>query len=390
MGLIEIKSAIASEIDSRRRELEALSRKIHDNPEIGMSEFKASVWLSEYLEANGFRVERGVGRLPTAFRASYGAGKPVVAFLAEYDALPQIGHACGHNIIATSAAGAGIAAKKAADCYGGTIQVIGTPDEENTGGKGFLIKAGVFSGVDAALMLHPDIYDNAIIVALACQTLDIEFFGKEAHAAAAPEQGVNALAAMLLSFNAIDALRQHVKDKVRIHGVITDGGKAPNIVPAHSAAKFIVRAGDTAYLEIVKEKVLNCFKGAATMTGARFTYRWGEVCYAAMKNNNTLARLFKENMDSLGRRVKISEEGTSFSTDTANVSEVVPALHAMVKIAPLEVKHHTVEFAAAAASEDGMKGLSDGAKALAMTAADLLADAENLESVKKDFAGVGE
>lgn len=390
MGLIEIKSAIESEIDARRRELEELSRKIHDNPETGMQEFKAAAWLSEYLEANGFRVERGVGGLPTAFRASYGTGQPVIALLAEYDALPYIGHACGHNIIAGAAAGAGIAAKKAADRYGGIVQVIGTPDEENTGGKGFLIKAGIFNGVDAALMLHPDIYDNAIIVTLACQTLEVEFFGKEAHAAAAPELGVNALAAMLLSFNGIDALRQHVKDKVRIHGVITDGGKAPNIIPAHTAARFIVRAGNTAYLETVKEKVLNCFKGAATMTGARLNYRWGDVCYAAMKNNNTLARLFKNNMDSLGRQVKISEEGTTFSTDMANVSEVVPALHAMVKIAPPGVNHHTVEFRAAAGSEDGMKGLIDGAKALAMTAADLMENAENLERVKKDFTGTGE
>jgi amidohydrolase len=390
MGLIEVKSAIEREIDARRRELEELSRKIHENPETGMNEFKASAWLSEYLEANGFSVTRGVGALPTAFCAYYGTGQPVIAFLAEYDALPFIGHACGHNIIAASAAGAGIAAKKAADRYGGTVQVIGTPDEENTGGKGFLIKAGVFNGVDAALMLHPDIYDNAIIVALACQTLDVEFFGKEAHAAAAPEQGINALAAMLLSFNGVDALRQHVKDKVRIHGIITDGGKAPNIVPAHTAARFIVRAGNTAYLETVKEKVVDCFKGAATMTGARLTYRWGDICYAAMKNNNTLARLFKSNMESLGRQVKISEEGTSFSTDMANVSEVVPALHAMVKIAPLEVKHHTEEFRAAAVSEGGMKGLIDGAKALAMTAADLMGNAENLERIKKDFAGAGE
>ncbi len=390
MVLNKLKYAVAAEIDARRKELEELNRKIHDNPEIGLKEFKASSWLSEYLETNGFKVVKGIASLPTAFRASYGKGNPIIAFLAEYDALPQIGHACGHSIIAAAAAGAGIASKIAADQYGGVVQVIGTPDEENTGGKGLLIKAGAFNGVDAAMMIHPDIYDNAIILALACQSLDVEFFGKGAHAAAAPEQGINALEAMLLSFNAIDALRQHVKDKVRIHGVITDGGQAPNIIPAHSAASFNVRAGDTAYLEEVKRKVIDCFTGAGIATGARLEYNWGEVCYAAMKNNLTLARLFKENMETLGRKVKISEEGTSFSTDMANVSEVVPALHAMVKIAPPQIKHHTPEFALAAMSEAGVKGLLDGAKALAMTAADLMANPANLESARKEFCGLEE
>jgi amidohydrolase len=389
MTIENIKCRITAEIDARREELEAISRKIHDNPEIGMREFKASAWLSGYLETNGFKTERGIASLPTAFRASYGQGHPVIAFLAEYDALPEIGHACGHSIIAASAAGAGIAARIAADGYGGTIEVIGAPDEENTGGKGFLLRAGIFNGVDVAMMIHPDIYDNAIIVALACQSLDVEFFGKEAHAAAAPEQGINALAAMILSFNAIDALRQHVRDKVRVHGVITDGGKAPNVIPARSAASFNVRAGSTEYLEIVKQKVIECFKGAGIATGARLEYRWGEVCYAAMKNNLTLARLFKQNMESIGRNVKISEEGTNFSTDMANISEVVPSLHAMVKIAPLEIKHHTIEFCQAAVSESGMKGMVDGAKALAMTAADLMASPELANAARKEFEGAG-
>ncbi len=386
MDFNEIKSAIAADIDARRPELEALSRKIHDNPEPGMKEFKASAWLSDYLEKNGFRLERGIGSLPTAFRASCGHGHPVVAILAEYDALPGIGHACGHSIIAASAAGAGVAARAAAERLGGTVQVIGTPDEEDTGGKGFLIKAGIFDNVDAAMMVHPDVYDNAVIMALACQSLEVEFFGKEAHAAAAPEEGINALEAMILSYNAIDALRQHVRDKVRIHGVITDGGRAPNVVPAHSAAYFNVRAASTRYLEEVKRKVIDCFKGAGIATGARLEYRWGEVCYAAMKNNLTIARLFKENMESLGRQVRMTEEGTSFSTDMANVSEVVPAIHAMVRIAPPGVRHHTKEFCEAAVSETGMKGLADGAKALALTAADLLSHPELVNAARKEFA----
>jgi amidohydrolase len=387
MGLTEVKALIKSEIDNRRPELEAISRKIHDNPETGMNEVQAARWLSEYLEANGFRVERGTGNLPTAWRASYGTGAPVIAFLAEYDALPQIGHACGHNIIAAAAVGAGVAAKKAADASGGTILVIGSPDEEHGGGKELLVRAGVFREVDAALMIHPDTDDNALIITLACQNLNVEFFGRAAHAAAAPEQGINALDALILSFNGLDALRQHVKDRVRIHGIITDGGEAANIVPAHSAGNFIIRAGNRDYLETVKGKVLDCFKGAATMTGARLEYNWGAVCYAAMRNNHTLARLYRENMEALGRPVKISEDGTTFSTDMANVSEVVPALHAMVKIAPPEVKHHTAAFCEAAVSEAGRKGLSDGAKALALTTADLLGDRAMLTQVKNDFTG---
>lgn len=386
MGLNKLKYAVAAEIDARQKELHELNSRIHDNPEPGLKEFKASAWLSEYLETNGFKVRRGIASLPTAFTASYGEGHPVIAFFAEYDALPEIGHACGHSIIAAAAAGAGIASKLAVDRYGGTVMVIGSPDEEKDGGKTVLIEGGAMSGVDAAMMIHPDVHDNAIIQALACQNLDIEFFGKEAHAAAAPEQGINALEAMILSFNAIDSLRQHMRSTARIHGIILDGGKAANIVPEHSAGEFIVRAADMKYLAELKQKVLNCFAGAATATGTRLEYRWAKSCYAGMKNNLTLAHLFQQNMVSLGRNMVISEGGTSFSTDMGNVSQVVPGIHAMVKIAPLEIKHHTPEFARAAVSEAGMRGLIDGAKALAMTAADLLSKPELVLSAKKEFA----
>lgn len=380
----KLKAAINREIEARHQQLSELSRKIHGNPETGFHEVRAAGWLSGYLEENGFSIERGICDLPTAFRASYGQGKPVIAILAEYDALPDIGHGCGHNIIATCAAGAGIAVKPAIDRHGGTILVIGTPAEEIYGGKAIMVEKGAFKNVDIAMMVHPGTRDTAITRALACQTLDIEFTGKAAHAAANPESGINALEAMLISFTAINSLRQHIKSSARIHGIITDGGGAANIVPAHSAGNFIVRAEDNAYLDELKEKVLNCFAGAATATGARLEYRWGER-YAPMRNNLPLARLFTRNMDSLGRKISlVADSDFSFgSTDMGNVSQVVPSIHAFVAIAPPEVLLHSPEFAAAAVSETGTEGMLDAARALAMTASELLAHPELVAEIKE-------
>ena len=254
-----LKASVVSAVETRREELVELSRKIHANPELGFKEVKAAGWLIDYLKRNGFSVKEGICELPTAFRACYGQGEPVVALLAEYDALPKLGHACGHNLIAVSAAGAGVAARLVADACGGKILVMGTPAEELYGGKIIMAERGAFADVDMAMMVHPGVIDTATTQFLACQTLEIEFFGKAAHAAARPEEGINALEAMLLSFTGINSLRQHIRDRARIHGIITDGGEAPNIVPAHSAGSFIVRAEDDYYLDELREKVLNCF-----------------------------------------------------------------------------------------------------------------------------------
>ncbi len=386
MDIAKIKAIVVSKIDDQRQQLNELSLKIHSHPELGFHEFKAAGWLTEYLAENGFLVECGICALPTAFRASYGQGTPAIAMLAEYDALPEVGHACGHNIIATSAVGAAVAAKPAADTFGGSILVIGTPAEELYGGKIIMAQRGAFDRVDIAMMVHPGVSDFVTTQTLACQTLDVEFFGKEAHAAAQPEAGVNALEAMLLSFAAINSLRQHIKERARIHGIITDGGKAANIVPAHSAGSFIVRAEDDNYLDELKEKVINCFVGAATATGARLEYHWGETRYAAMVNNMTLARLFRHNMQSLGRKVRLTDSGRSFgSTDMGNVSQLVPSIHPFVAIAPANILIHSPEFAQAAASAAGYRGLVDAAKALAMTIADLLANPKTVTRVKEEF-----
>jgi len=381
----ESKASVVEDIDARYQQLGDLSRKIHANPEVAFQEFKAAGWLAEYLEESGFSVERGICELPTAFRGSYGAGKPVIAFLAEYDALPKLGHACGHNLIATCAVGAGVASKRAVDSFGGSIVVIGTPGEELYGGKVTMAERGAFDDVDIAMIAHPAGENIATMRTLACQTLDVEFLGKAAHAAAKPESGINALEALIQSFNAINSLRQHISDRARIHGIITDGGEAPNIVPAHTAASFIVRAEDDSYLDELKEKVINCFTGAAKASGAKLEYRWGER-YSAMLNNLTLARLFRQNIKSLGQDMCLGDASLrSFSTDVGNVSQLVPTIQPLVAIAPADVLIHSPGFARAAASEDGLRCLLGAAKAMAMTLIDVLADPEIFAGVQEEF-----
>ncbi len=390
MDIKELKASVTREIEAYRHQLRDLSLKIHSTPELGFQEVKAAAWLTQYLEENGFHVERGICELPTAFRGSYGEGKPAIAILAEYDALPELGHACGHNLIAGCAVGAAVASKPAIDQLGGSVLVIGTPAEELYGGKIIMAERGAFDKVDMAMMVHPGAHDTATTQALACLGLEVEFFGKAAHAATRPEKGINALEAMLLSFAAINSLRQHIKDKARIHGIITDGGEAANVIPAHSAGNFLVRAEDDAHLDELKEKVLNCFAGAATATGARLEYRWGKVRYAPMRNNPTLARLFRQNMQSLGRKVQLSGSSKVGSTDMGNVSQIVPSIHPTVAIAPVEVASHSPEFASAAASEAGIQGMLDAAKALAMTIVDLVASPEIVTRVKREFGKVSD
>jgi amidohydrolase len=380
-----LKALVTSEIDKRSPQLCELALKIHANPEIGFHEVKAAGWLAEHLEENDFAVARAVYDLPTAFEARYGNGRPAIGFLAEYDALPEIGHACGHNLICTASVGAALGAKKAVDQIGGSIMVIGTPAEELYGGKAIMAARGAFRDLDAAMLVHPDNSDIATAQALACQTLEVEFIGRSAHPAARPEAGINALEAMLLSFAAINSLRQHIRSSARIHGIITDGGQAANVVPAHSAGTFLVRARDDDYLDELKERVLNCFIGGATATGAKLNYKWDEVRYATMRNNMPMARLYQQNMRPLKRNPLLTEtRQASGSTDMGNVSHLVPSIQPYVAVGR-GVLIHSAEFAAAAASEDGMRGMLDAAKAMAMTAVDLLADPAIMNKVREDF-----
>jgi len=382
----ELKNSVNKEIESRSPQLEELSRKIHDNPETAFKEHRAAEWLSGYLEDNGFALERGICELPTAFRAGYGQGKPVIAILAEYDALPRVGHACGHNLIATGAVAAGIASKIAVDALGGSVAVIGTPGEELTGGKAVMADREAFDDIDAAMIVHPGGGNSVIMNTLACQTLEVEFLGKAAHASAEPELGINALEAVIQSYNAINSLRQHIKDGARIHGVITDGGEAANVVPAHTAASFFVRAEDDDYLDVLKVKVIDCFTGAAIATGAELKYKWDTVRYAAMVNNVTLARLFQDNMKALGCDIPLGGDKIwGGSSDVGNVSRLVPTIQPLVSIAPDNILIHTPEFAIAATSKDSLKSMLNAAKAMAMTLIDLLGNPDNLTGARQEF-----
>ena len=374
-----------------RDDLVALSLRIHETPEIAFEEHKSSAMLADFLAENGFEVERGVCGLPTAFRATFGSGSPRIAFVAEYDALPGIGHGCGHNIIGTASTAAGIVVKELlAEAGGGTVQVIGTPAEEAAGGKVYMIDRGAFDGLDCAMMVHPGNRDTAVAYGLACLEMDVEFHGKPAHAAARPEAGLNALDAMVAAFANIGLMRQQLRDTARVHGIITDGGQAVNVIPHHTAAKLLVRSEEDDYMDnILKPKVLACFEGAAKATGCELVYKWGEESrYKTVRTNAALADAYKANVESLGRKTVNPESKRSMgSTDMGNVTQVVPGIHPAIAIAPWDVPIHTEEFREFAKSEAGHKGMLDAAKAMAMTGIDVLVDADLRKRMKVEFEG---
>ncbi len=381
-----LKKRVAAEIDARRDDLIRIADTIHAHPEIAFEEFESAALLSDTLEENGFQLERGVAGLETAFVATLqGKGDgPTVAVLAEYDALPGLGHACGHNLIGTAAVGAGLAMQTILPELAGSIQVIGTPAEEGGGGKAIMVEAGVFDSVDAAMMVHPSSKNLTRRTSLTSYKIQIEFFGKPAHAAAKPDEGINALEAMILTYNGINALRQHLRDDARIHGIITHGGDAPNIVPEYSAAKFYVRAADTPYTVEVIEKVRACAEGAARATSARLEFGRYAPHYDNRLPNQKMYDLAEANMAALGIELSPPDERMG-SSDMGNVSQVVPAIHPYITIGPEEMGGHTVEFCEAAASPAGHEGMIQAAKLLAMTAVDLLAEPANLVEAKAAF-----
>ncbi len=392
MDVPALKSRACAAIDAASAQLIELSLRIHEHPEVAFEETQAAAWLVEFLRGRGFDATLGVGSLPTAFRAVAGGGapaqtgRPAVAILAEYDALPGIGHGCGHNVIATTAAGAGIGVAAALGELAGTVQVIGTPAEEVYGGKAIMVREGAFDGIDAAIMTHPGTRDAVFVKALACAELTVEYHGREAHAAAQPERGVNALEALIIAYNAINSLRQHMRTSARIHGIITDGGKAPNIVPGHAAASFLVRAEDDTYLAELKQMVAHCFEAGAAATGARLELRWNINEYAAMNTNEAIARAHRANLASIGRDVPDTQGPQGMgSTDMGNVSRIMPAIHPLIAIAPSDVNSHSPEFERYAASDSGKRAVIDGAKALAMTAIDILADGDLRAAMRDEF-----
>jgi amidohydrolase len=382
-----VKDQIATAVDHLGDELESLSRRIHDNPELGYQEVKAAGWLTEFLAGQGFKVERGVGGVETAFRATIETGDgPSIAILCEYDALPAIGHACGHNVIATAGVGAGAGLAAVRDKLPkGRIHVIGTPAEEGGGGKVRLIRGGVFTGVDAAMMVHG--WDRWVPHQdlLGVVRVGFEFTGKAAHASADPWEGINALDGVIQTFNNVSMLRQQVRPDARIHGIVTSGGAAPNIIPELAAATFYVRAASLEYLGQLQTRVIACAEGAAKATGCALKVIEYDNTYEPMKRNRTLADAFRANMQRVGVPESPEIKERLGSSDVGNVSQVLPTIQPYVRIAPDGTPWHSRAFEEAAVSPLAREGLLAAAKVMAMTTLDLLADPDLLARAKQEF-----
>jgi amidohydrolase len=383
---MELRDQIWARIDELAGGLWQLALNIHGHPELGFAEEYAAASLTQILEEGGFKVEQGVGGLPTAFRATWPAQSagPALAILAEYDALPELGHACGHNLIAAIAVGAalGLAPFKAG--LPGRLVVLGTPAEEGGDGKVVLIREGLFRGLDAAMMVHPNSRTCLDKGWLAVTEVDLSFRGKAAHASTAPESGINALDAVIQTFNSLNALRQHIRDGARIHGIITDGGFKPNIVPEHAAARFYVRAQDNAYRDELLAKLERCAQGAALATGAELSLqKTGHEC-KTVRTNPTMARTFGHHLQALGYPPEKASGGMG-STDMGDVSWEVPAIHPLIGITEHDAPLHSREFAVASCSESARRAMLAAAKAVAATCLDLWLNPELMRQVRQEF-----
>ena len=374
-------------IDENRDQLIAISDEIHRNPELAFKEFKAAQLLVTELKKAGFKVEQGVAGMETAILAVHPDASEGPTILGEYDALPEIGHACGHNLIATAALGACLAVGSVKKEIPGKLVFMGTPAEEDVGGKIAMIDTGLFKGVDAAMMFHPSAgYTLVGRRGLALTEVKIKFHGKPAHASASPEKGINALDAVIQTFNGINAMRQHIKSTSRIHGIISHGGVKPNIVPDFAAAEFYVRAVEDDYCKELVGKLENCAKGAASATGATLEFEVVSPSYQSRVMNEAMGEAFIRNLEILGEPIiPLPPDSGAGSSDIGNVSHVVPAIHPYISICDKSIAGHSREFAEASASEKGQEAMLTAGKALAMTAIDLLTDPELMTRVKEEF-----
>jgi amidohydrolase len=388
------KPRVTAAVDRLGDELERLSHRIHEHPELAFKEEQAHAWLTEFLEKQGATVERGVGGLPTAFRATI-AGRgpgPTIAIMAEYDALPGIGHACGHNVIATAGVGAGAAlAALGALPFAGRVQVIGTPAEEGGAGKVKLLDAGVFRDVDAAMMIHGRCGTQVWRPTLGIIKVKVEFFGRAAHASSWPWRGVNALNGVISLFNALDAMRQQIRPDARIHGVITKGGEQANIIPEYTSAEFYLRGTNVAYCHELLRRFRSAADGAAAATGCRVEVTADPTVHEPLRANATMAGLFRDNLEFIDFPEDPDDGQAGYgSTDCGNVSQRLPTIHPYIRISPDGVPGHSREFAEWARSPLARAGILAGAKALALTALDLLASPEALARAKQDFTREGD
>lgn len=384
---MEIKERLSEIFEKYREEFVALNEYLYENPELGLREFKACEAHTQMLVKHGFEVEKGFANLETAFLARYqkGEGGPSIAILAEYDALPGIGHGCGHNLFGVTSIATGILVKECMEDFVGELLVIGTPAEETDGAKVAMAKQGVFDGVDVAMAVHP--YGEAHHrsgTSQAMEALQFTFHGKTAHAAGEPEKGVNALDAVLILFNSINALRQQTSETSRIHGIITEGGKAANIIPDLAIANFYVRTETLDTLRDLTEKVKNCAKGAALATGTQLDITNYETTFADLVTNQRLSALYEKHLKSLGV-TDIRSDKKGGSTDMGDVSHACPAIHPYF---PLTTEHlicHSVEFAKATIAPEAYKGMKEATLAMALTALELFQNKEVLKEIKEEF-----
>ncbi|MEY2582677.1 MAG: hypothetical protein QOE09_2526 [Ilumatobacteraceae bacterium] len=390
MNVEEIKVAVCAEVDRLADQLLHASHEIHAHPELNFEEHFAHDLLVDQLRTSGLETTEHAYGIATAFEASAGEQGFNVAVLCEYDALPGIGHACGHNVIATAGLGAGLAAAAVAEQAGGTLRIMGTPAEEGGGGKIEMARRGAFEQVGAAMMVHPADADLISMDTIALQELHVQYHGKAAHAAAAPWEGRNALDAAVLGYMSVAALRQHIRPTERIHGVFTKGGDKANIVPAETAMEWIVRSATIESLQPLKQRVLTCLESAATACACSVDHEWNSHTYADMIDNGPMVAAYVDNAARIGRTVvdpaSVGRRVVG-STDMGNISYLVPSIHPMIKVAADGVAIHTIEFAEWARSPDGDKAVLDGAKSMAMTIVDLWTSAELRDAASRAFDG---
>ena len=387
MDAIEAKQLVCDEVDRLAETLIDVSHQIHAKPELCFEEHFAHELLTGVIEDAGLPVERGAYEMPTAFDSRTGpVGAPTVAVLCEYDALPKIGHACGHNIIAAAGLGAGLAAASRRRSGRRTTSDSGTPAEEGGGGKVFMIRRGCFDDVDASMMVHPANHELQTFHTLAIHTLHARYLGVAAHAAAAPQLGRNALDAAVFGYNAIAALRQHIEDDERVHGIFTDGGAKPNIVPSSAASEWYVRSSNVDSLEDLKQRVVDCLQAGAQAAGCDVEIDWVDPPFADMVDNRPLLESYVANAREVGRDPAVGGEiRVVGSTDMGNVSYTTPAIHPMIKVAPDHVPIHSPEFAEHARSATGDRAVIDGAKAMAMTVVDCWIGDGTLAAARQAF-----
>ena len=385
--IVTMKNKLINELHNVEQELWDICCKLYENPELGDQEFESMKLLTNMLEAHGFEIETGIVNRPTAFKAEFNSGKPgpKIAYLAEYDALPGVGHGCGHNLIGTMSVGAGITLSKVIQEIGGSVVVLGTPAEETNGAKVPMSAQGIFDDIDVAMILHPS--DESFISgeSLAMDAIQFAYKGKASHAAASPEKGINALDSVIQLFNGINALREHLPTDVRIHGIISDGGVAANVVPDYAVAQFYIRAKERSYLNEVVGKVKNIANGAALMTGATLEISNYELSYDDMNTNQTLSDAFTENLKKTSELPIYPAKSSYGSIDMGNVSQVVPAIHPYIGLNKPGLVAHTEEFANQTITKDGFTALQSGALALAYTGLDVITDTKLMTSITTEF-----